>query len=311
MNKFFTTTAIVTLLAAPAFAQEITFGQGGLSYDLIWDDSNDASSVGLNGEVEYSFDQFLFGANVNSQTFDIGSDGSVQNYGAFAAYAGIDNVLVGAGLTGFSIDTPGPNGSENGYEVFGQYTTGQFSFAANYRMPVADEDDLALTSLYGEASVTPDITLGAVIETQIDVDETIYHVSADYAGGPISGRAYYFDVTDVDGAILGLEGAYAINNMFSVSAAIQSADLFGDDFTAYSVGGSYVVSDGFTVDASIGQFSEGSNDIMSFGLAVNYEIGSQQRLDRRLSDAARADIRAGFGLVAPTLDFTIFPGFGI
>jgi hypothetical protein len=310
MNRFLSTSAIVTLLATPAFAQEITFGQADLNYDRISNGSDEASATTFGGEVEYSIDQFLLGVNLTSKTTDFAfGDLTIRNYGAFAGYSGIDGVLVGAGVTGISFEEGGSSDSENGYEVFAQYTTGQFGAAVNYAVPFSDDDDFTITTFFAEANVTPDAAIGAVIEQNDDFDETIYHLSADYAAGPISGRAYYFGVTDVDGSVLGLDGSYAINDMIDVTAAFQTGDLFGD-FNVLSIGASYEVSDGFAIGGSIGQLtSDAEDDITTFQLSLEYTVGSQQRMDRRMGDAARADLQEGFSAVYPTFEFSIFPGF--
>ena len=313
MIKTSLTAAALSILAVPALAQEVTFGKGELGYGNITNGDEEISALSFSGEIEYSYSQFLFGVHVDSTTSDFaGDDVTIRSYGASAAYAPITGVLVGAGLTGFSFSDDFDSESYDGYELFGQYTNGQYSLAASYAVPVSDEDDFDITTFFAEAAFTPEASAGIIVEQNSNFDETIFYVSGDYDAGQFSGEVYYLGISDVDGSMIGANGAYEVSPVMSIGGTLQSDDLLfggGDSITYIGLDGSYMITDGVTIDAYIGQISgDGApEDVTSFGLSLTYMIGEQTRVDRRMAAAARDNVERGFGGVLPSLGFSILP----
>lgn len=310
MDRLKSTTTVLALAiaAAPSFAQELTFGSFGLDYTKLTDGSDDLDVTVLDGDVEFAFNQFLFGADVVNQDFssDFSLDGTITSFSAFGAFAVLPEMLVGAGLS--TVDFDGTD--LNGYEVFGQYTTAQFGAGLTYIVPDSDSDDVSLTAVVGEAMVTPGVTVGVIYEDFSEFDESFYYLSAEYEDGPVFVRGYYGSVTDIDGSIFGLRGSYDVTDMISVSARLQQVDqLFFDDLTSYSIGAGYALADGFVVDASVGRLEGEGDEIDLFQVGITYELGGRGRLDKKLFDAAQEDRAGGLGDVVPSLGFG--SGFGI
>ncbi len=300
MMKTLTLTAVIALTTAPAFAQELTFGSGSLDRGTFDTDGDSATALSIEGDVEFTYNQFVFGASAKVQANDQGfGDESISNYGAFAGYMPTADVLVGAGLTGIAIE-----GGEtyNGYEVFGQYDNGQYGVAIVHEKPTTDNDDFSVTTVYGRAALSPDVTLAGAVETISDEDENVYYLSADYAAGPIAARAYYHGITGVDVAIYGASGRYDFGQGWFGSADLQQAEgYFGNDITLYAIGGGYRISDSTLIDASFGQATSSGDEANVLRLGLTFETGNRKRLDGALSDAFRGDLSKGIGMLAPDL----------
>ncbi|WP_333714742.1 hypothetical protein [Yoonia sp.] len=294
-----TTAIAVAMLAGQASAQDLSYATGNLNGAMIQTDSDEFQSLTLSGAVELTYNQFLFGASGAYQTLDLGSQETFANYDGFVAYMPTAQLMVGAGLTGLTID-----GSESysGYEAFAQYRTGSFGTAILHERPLGNDDDFTVTTFYGEGSVTPEITIGGVVETVSDLDETVYYVSADYAAGPIFGRAYHVGISGVDATVFGARGSYDVNPNFFVSADLQLLDgFFGDNTTIYSLGGGYRISDSATIDAAFGQFITDSTDATMMRIGLTFEMGERKRLDTRMRNAIRTDFANGLGILQPDL----------
>lgn len=307
MRRLLITTAVMTAVGAPVAAQQLTYGNADFQINRLDADGDQISSNVLEGDVEFSASQFVFGAEVKNQNldFDGGSDASVTSYNAFGAYMVVPEVLIGAGLNGIDVD-----GSDiSGYEVFAQYTTPQIRVAVNYNSPDSDDDDLTLTTGYIEGQVAPAVTLGAVIEAFNDADEKFYALTAEYDDGPYFARAYYNGITDVDGGLFGVRGAYGVSDMWDVTASFEqgSEDFFGD-LTSYTIGADYMIAEGLSVDGAIGQLEFESTTAQFIQIGIAYEVGERQRLDRKVNDAMREDRSKGVGPLF--IDVGIGAGFG-
>lgn len=297
-----TTTATIALLAisAPAFAQELTYGQFGLDLtDFSAGGGDDRQLILITGAGEFTIDQFVLGAEVNNRAYDFGggAEFDVLTYSLYGAYAVMPEVLVGLGLT--SVDADGTELS--GYEFFAQYVTPAFGVAVNHQVPEEDFSDSSLTTVVGEAEVSTGITLGGIYETYEGEDIAFYALTAEYAEGPIFARAFYQALTETDTTILGLRGSYAINDMFSANAGLlRVEDFILAELTGVSVGAEYAVNDAFSVRGEIGQLDGTGNTADFFKLSVTYEVGAGARLDRTMTEAIRDDRNFGLSAVAPT-----------
>lgn len=313
-SKFLCTSALVAAVAAPAMAQELTFGDFSGAYDLYTVDDDSITVFRLNGEVEFTVDQFVLGAGLDSETFTPeGSDSiSISNYFASAGYMPIDGVLVGAELTGTRFASGGDSDSIDGYGLFAQYQADQFGVAVRYSIPVSEEEEFSTITYFGQAAVTPEVAVSAIVETANEVDERFYMLRAEYEAGPIDATAYYAAVTDVDGSLFGVNLAYQVNNQLRVLADYQTTSdgIFGDS-NAYSIGGGYQVADSVWIDGTLGQLSGDGEDVTTFGLEVSYEIGGQKRLDRALLSAAQDDFGSGVLGISPFSTFGSGLFFGL
>ena len=308
MRSVFLLPTFLCISAGPAIAQEIQYLGAELSYDTIRDDSLELDNFGLNGELEVLFNGVFLGANYDSNTLSDGGDEfTISTYGIAAGYVPMPGALIGAGLTGFTLDD-GSSESYNGYEFFAQYQTDQFGGALRYDKPVPDEADFYFVQIFGEARVTPQFTVGGIVEmpqdTGFDADP-LFYMNAEYAEGPIWVRGYYADINETDVNAIGLRGTYEFGGNFRGSAAFQTLGDGTDSYEAYSIGGGYMVADGVWIDASFGQISDDSESADTMGIALTYEMGSQTRLDRRMINAARTDLSEGYLSVIPSLPFGV------
>ncbi len=308
MLRLLTITAVTAAIAVPATAQDLTYGSAQFDWNHLEVDGDEIDANVLEGDVEFSANQFLFGAELKRQDLDSGGGGGgvFTHYGAFGAYNVIPEVMIGAGLNGIEFD-----GTDvNGFEVFAQYTAPQFRVALNHNRPDNDDEDFYLTTAYVEGQVAPAVTLGAVVETFNDVDEKFYALTAEYDDGPIFARAFYNSITDVDGGLFGLRGSYSVTDVVDVTASLErSSQDFISDLTSYSIGAEYMVSEGLAVGGSIGQLEIGSETADFIQLGISYEVGERMRLDRKASDALRADRSKSIGVIFP--DAGIGAGFGL
>jgi hypothetical protein len=308
MLRFFSITAVTAVIAVPATAQDLTYGSVQFDLTHLEADGDEVDVNVLEGDVEFSANQFLFGAELKRQALDFGGGGGgvFTHYSAFGAYNVIPEVMIGAGLNGIDFD-----GTDvNGFEVFAQYTAPQFRVALNHNRPDNDDEDFYLTTAYVEGQVAPAVTLGAVVETFNELDEKFYALTAEYDDGPIFARAYYNSVTDVDGGLFGLRGSYSVTDTVGVTGSFErgSEGFFGD-LSGYSVGAEYMVSEGLAVGGSIGQLEFGSETADFIQLGVSYEVGERMRLDRKVNDALREDRSKSIGVIFP--DAGIGAGFGL
>lgn len=308
--KVLTTTALIALISAPAMAQELTYGAGSFDYDLLAFGGDELVTGVAEGDIEYTYNQMLFGAALQNQSLDSGggSEDSFLSYDAFAGYMPTAETLFGLGITGASVN--GEN-ELSGYEAFGQYDNGQYAAALVYEMPDSDMEDLSIAGIFGQAALTPDVKVGAIVQTVSEVDPTFYYLSAEYDAGPVFVRGYYNGITDIDGAFYGVRASYDINKDFFAMADVGGAsEFFGGNFNHYSVGAGYRINDAFVVDASFGQMELASNQIDTFHASLSYEIGQRKRLDTAMADAVRNDLSRGIGSFSPDLGvgagFTFF-----
>ena len=70
MLRTLTSAVALTLFCTPAFSQELDYGAVGLGYSALGGDGVDFSSTMFEGQIEYSFNQFLLGGELRSQTID-------------------------------------------------------------------------------------------------------------------------------------------------------------------------------------------------------------------------------------------------
>ena len=310
-----TTTAAVALFAfsAPAIAQEVTYLSFGTTWTQLSLGSDDLSSTKFEGDLEYSFDQFLFGLELHSVRLETMGEGTLTTFKGFAGYAPLPEALIGAGFTHLSEGGDFGGDDVNGFEILAQYRAGMFGGAVVYARPDNDNDDLSITSYYLQAEAMPGLTFGAVFDdTSPDYDATPYVLSVDYAQGPISGRAFYHGITDFDGSYYGVTGAYEVMPQLSLTAAIANLDEFiVFDANAYSVGAAYEISEGIFAEASFGQLMGDGPDIDVISLSLTYAIGDQTRFHRSMQSAASADRTiSGLSVFLPDFGFS-GTGYGL
>ncbi len=303
MIKTSITVAALSVLAVPAFAQEVTYGSFSLDYSNISPEDGgdvDVTTFDLEGKGEYTNGQFLIGAGIANDKFEVEDDFefAVRTLNVYAGYAITPEALVGAGYTSINLSEDGFGDEDiNGFDIFGQYQTGAFGVAVNYSRPDEDFDDFDITTFYAQAEVAPGVTLGGIVESVSDIDEKGYLLSAEYDAGQIFGRGYYASATEQDFAIFGARGAYRFDQAISLTGAFEttSGDDFFADYTALSVGGEYAFAPGVAVSArftNVDSDEGGSADI--FALGLTYEFGARQRLDQNMTDAALDDLETGF-----------------
>lgn len=305
MFRTMTSAIALTIVCAPAFSQELTYGSFGLSYSQLDRDGIDTSNTTLDGQIEYSYSQFLLGAELRNQALDsFGSGITITNLNGFVGYTPSAEILVGAGFKNLQIDFGGGDDELSGYEVFAQYRTPVFGGAILYAVPDTDDDDFSVTSYFAEAEVSPGIKFGVVVDDFSEFDESIYYVSADYEQGPIAVRGYYNGISSEDFAIYGVRGTYAITPMIDVSASIGGFQEFlANEGTTFTVGGSYAFTNNISIDASIGRLTVDDEDLNSFQIGLTYEVGASKRLDRAMTNAVREDRNNGLDTVLPDLGF--------
>ncbi|MFA8442792.1 hypothetical protein [Yoonia sp.] len=316
MIKTSITVAALSVLAVPAFAQEVTYGAFSLDYSNISPEdggADDITTFDLEGEGEYTNGQFLIGAGIANDKFEVEDDFefTVRTLNVYAGYAITPEALVGAGYTSINLDEDGFGDEDiNGFDIFGQYQTGAFGVAVNYSRPDEDFDDFDITTFYAQAEVAPGVTLGGIVESVSEIDEKAYLLSAEYDAGQIFGRGYYVSVTEQDFAVFGARGEYRFDQAISLTAGFESTS--GDDFfdyTSLSVGGEYAFAPGVAVSArytKIDADEGGSGDI--FALGLTYEFGARQRLDQKMADAAFDDLETGIFGTQPNIGLGFLAG---
>lgn len=307
--------AALSVLAVPAFAQEVTYGSLSFDYTNISPENGgdgDSTSFVLEGEGEYTNGRFLIGAGIANDKFEFDDffEFTVRTLDVYAGYAITPEALVGAGFANRNFDDGRFEDDVNGFDVFGQYQTDTFGVAINYSRPDEDFDDFDITTFYAQAEVAPGVTLGGIVESVSEIDEKAYLLSAEYDAGQIFGRGYYLSVTEEDFAIFGARGEYRFDQAISLTGGFETTS--GDEFfeyTALSVGGEYAFAPGVAVSArytNIDSDNGGGGD--AFALGLTYEFGTRQRLDRNMSDAASDDLETGFIGLQPDFGFGLLSG---
>ncbi|KQI72755.1 hypothetical protein AN191_07035 [Loktanella sp. 5RATIMAR09] len=310
MIKTSMTVAALSVLAIPAFAQELTYGAFDLDYTTFssGDGGGDLTRFDLQGEGEFTLDQFVFGAGISNDKVDYedGDEFTVRILDGYAGYEITPEVLVGAGFANANIDFFFGEDDFSGYDLFGQYQTGAFGVAINYSRPDDEFDEIDITTLYAEGEVAPGVTVGGIFESFSEIDETSYFLSAEYDAGQIFGRAYYTSLTDVDFAVYGVRGAYRFDDAISINGGVEavSGDDFISEYTALSIGGEYAFAPGIAATARYTSIdTEFGGETDAFAIGLSYEMGASKRLDRNMMDDAKTDLETGFFGAQPSLGF--------
>lgn len=314
MIRLFSTTALVCLASLPANAQELTFATGGLEYSSFDEGSgDDLTSTNVFGAVEGSFDQFYLGAEVNTVDFE---EVQYLTYGLSVGYFVAPGALVGASLVGLSETFNSNTFTASGYEVFGQYETGQFGLAVNYSVPYASEDfDLSILQLFAVAEVMPGFEVGAMRESYDEEgqpDYSVHYINAQYETGAITVRGYHLRDSNNDGGFWGANGSYELGNGLSVMGSAETAtgEIFGDaDYFAYAAGAGYEVAPGIEVSGRIGRITIDETELSSMGLELTYVLGERARLDRTFLNEARKDLQSGYSGIFPSFGNSLFALF--
>ncbi|WP_341368879.1 hypothetical protein [Yoonia sp. BS5-3] len=294
MFRSITMTAVAALMAAPAFADGVTYGR--LSYDFSDYDADASGEFDvrlLQGDVEYEISQFLLTGQIANSA--VNGDNVGTGYGASAAYKFAPGVLAGLGLFAFD---PEIGDTTNGFEAFGQYETAQFGVAVNISQADFDEDNIT-TTFYGEAAIAPAVSVGTILSTESEFDGTAYKLIAEYNEGPIQARSTIDSNSEFDGGVFGVRGTYDITPQIRAAAVYQTT--YGDDFVeadVFTIGGGYQLVDGLWFDASYGVINDETiaDEVVHLQASLTFETGSRQRLDSRFSQDAIDDQLAGFGL---------------
>ncbi|SFR53448.1 TonB dependent receptor [Yoonia tamlensis] len=232
-------------------------------------------------------------ADIASVQYDVMAPFDFVEYAVSAAYEITPEFMFGAGFKGIDGDVP----AWDGYEVFGQYQNEQFAVALNYTQ--VDDDD-AITALYAEYAVSPEITVGLDVQSYSYLDTLHTKLSAAYDAGPIHARGYYQDGSIwIDRSLVGARGSYDINDAFRVSAGAEVLLDNGFDATTYAVGAGYQVADGVWFDASAGQILTETTDITRIQAMISFETGAQTRVDQRFLQRNRGDRFASIESVYP------------
>lgn len=294
MFRSMTMTAFAALMAAPAFADGVTYGR--LSYDFSNYDNDAGAEFDfrfLQGDVEYEISQFLLSGQILN--FAAEGDNIGTSYGAAAAYKFAPEALAGLGVFAFDPDF---GDTTNGFEAFGQYETAQFGAAVNVAKSDVDEDNVT-TTFFGEVAAAPAVRLGASLATESEFDGTGYKLIAEYNEGPVDARTTIDGNSELEGGLFGVRGTYDITPQIRAAAVYQTT--FGDDFAEQDViafGGGYQLVEGLWFDASYGVIDGEffADDVTHLQASLTFETGSRQRLDSRFSQDAIDDAQAGFGV---------------
>lgn len=294
-TKIFTA-SILALISSGAVAQEITFVDLSYTFNQLESGGDSISDNRIEGTVEYTTGQFVLSGDLEYRNLSQGSvDGSLYSLNAGAAYMVTPQALVGAGLSTVGFDD-GASESFNGWDVFAQYVEPTFGVAISVVDEDADDDE-RLTTVYGEYTVTPGLDVGLQLAQFTDQDSTTIFLNADYATDDFDVRGYYQTDSEDDTGILGVRGHYLVTSDVRVGASYQT--IVGSDTTdldAYAVSGGYQIAEGVWIDALYGGISGfGPDDIDRAQVSISYETGRQIRMDQRMEEEERKDLRSGIG----------------
>jgi hypothetical protein len=282
-------------LGSAAFADGLTYGRYSLDYSTADFGDSTASNTIFEGEVEYEIGQVLLSASGMNTSFN---DGEItyqaQDFEAAAGYRITPEVLVGAGVL---LSKYNYGEDETYYEVFGQYVTDQVSVAANV-MNYPDYD-YTYRSFYGEASVIPTVTVGAVLSNNSDQDGNAYYLSGEYNEGPIDARAFVAGHTEYEGGLFGARATYEFGSRYRAAGTIgKPTGEFAPDITFLTVGGGVEITDGVWFDASYAMINGNDappDDVYTLRAKISYEFGERARVDRRMEQAIMDDISSIVG----------------
>lgn len=292
------TASILALISSGALAQEITFVDLSYTFNQLESGGDDITDNRIEGTVEYTTGQFVLSGDLEYRTVSPGSDSvSIYGLGVGAAYMITPQALVGAGVRTAGSDEAGSE-NLNGWDVFAQYVEPTFGVAIAVLDTNADDDE-TLTTGYGEYTVRPGLDLGIQVSQFSDADSTNFHLSADYVMGAVDLRGYYQANSEDDTGVIGLRGHYLVTSDIRLGASYQT--VVGSDttdFDAYTINGGYQLSEGVRIDALYGGLSGfGGDDIDRIEVGITFETGNQTRLDQRMDEDERQDIRAGLGVL--------------
>lgn len=290
------TASILAFISSGALAQEITYVDLSYTFNQLETGGDEITDNRLEGMVEYTTGQILLSGDLEYRTISPGSgDVSIYDLAVGAAYMVTPQALVGAGVRTAGSDQAGTE-NINGWDVFAQYVEPTFGVAIAVLDTDADDDE-TLTTGYGEYTVRPGLDLGIQISKFSDADSTNFHLSADYAMGVVDLRGYYQGNSEDDTGIIGLRGHYLVSSDIRLGASYQTVvGSDATDFDAYTINGGYQISEGVWIDALYGGLSGfGSDDIDRIEVGITFETGNQRRMDQRMDEEERQDIRAGIG----------------
>ena len=312
MYKSSAAVALAALIASPAIADGITYAELGYTLnnttidDGPFSDDFNLREYHLNGAIDYEMGQWVLSAEIDSLTFSSFYSGfSMRSHQVSAAYRAAPGALIGFGLgetntleaTGFFEPLPEPVLT---YEVFGQYRTDMFGAAISHKIYDVDEDygpeEWATTTIAAQATFAG-AELGVIATQEAEYDQMVYQISGGYAQGPVAAHLAVTGFDEIDEKFLSLSGQYEFGaNYRALLNYWTLLDAEYVDMDSIEIGAGYQFGNNVWLDAGIGQEtyeydSSDSEELNTFFIELNFETGSQERLDRKLQRGLDDDLR--------------------
>lgn len=320
MYKTSAAVTLAALIASPAIADGITYAELGYTLnntsieDGPFSGDFDLRDYRLNGAIDYAIGQWVLSAEIDSLTTSSYFSGfSLRSHQFSAAYRAAPGALIGFGLG--DTNTLGPVGYFQPmpepvltYEIFGQYRTDMFGAAINHKIYDVDEnygpEEWAVTTIAAEVTFAG-AELGVIALQEAEYDQLVYQISGGYSQGPVAARLAVTSFDELDEKFLSLSGQYEFGE--SYRALLNYWTLMDAEYVemdSVEIGAGYKFGNIVWLDAGIGQetydyeFSD-SEEFNTFFIELNFETGSQERLDRKLQRGLDEDLLNSFMMYGP------------
>lgn len=271
-------TSALSVVAASAIAQDMTFGNATFSYSSFSEGGDSLDTLGLRSEFGFQTGAFSYGATLDY--VDLSGDGpsfSLTGLTVDGAYAFAPGWSAGAAYTTLRFGGGGGPSDDTAsiYEVFGLYDTGTFFARAAY----VDGEDF----FFGEETAAIGIAGGynfgqgteAALSVVFDTDDSENRVSVlqvRHDTDMMQVDFTYFDISGPGPDFFDLGVAYAVTPQ--IDLLFDYRDFTGEANT-YAVGGAYEFTDGVSAYAKYSQLDIEGQNVDGFSVGITYDMGDK------------------------------------
>lgn len=288
MNKIIALTS-TTILSATAISAEVTYVGGSYEFGLTQynEEAEDMtmSNGQLNAGFEMGIDSFILGAQLDSISVGIGSEGNIEETASgrsinlYGAYSINENWNIVFGIEAVDFDngwfTPA---SDTNTRLGAEYILNNYTFGAG----VYAYDNGGDTETVGYAFADYEIDgYSANLTIAEDSGSWIASLSTNYDLGIIDGGVDVFYIGDNGDDIYSVAayGDYSITDAFSVGTEVTYGDILGAyTMTEFALVGGYDITDDLSAKMAIGQsrldLGDYSTIAGTFSFLIDYEFGA-------------------------------------
>ncbi len=154
------------------------------------------------------------------------------------------------------------------------------------------EDEETATLLYGGFTPAPGTLVYGGVTAYSDSDDNELLLGVDYRAGPLEIDSFLVSFTESNDCFFVLDGWYyfggGISSRMDMRGGLSVARLdFGNTVTSTEIKAGIEVSENVWLDAGVGRISGDFDDVDTFSVGINMELGDRRLLGNRIRDNQR------------------------